>query len=212
MSEVIQAHHRLQPQNNLFKRILWLYGLHSLLSNATFLLGYYLLPEGFLRGSALGALAEFVAAPESFWPEFGRTLLTNLGIVAVLCIALNLMQVNGFPLGYTYPISLGITGGLVSGTNSFLLDDLSRYSAREGMALGLFIGGVEMLGYILIIAATANLGIYQRPSWLKWADKFVKVKNWREIRLSSWEILSLVFGITLVIIGAYRETMMAMSL
>lgn len=201
-----------EPQNGVCTRILWLYGLYTLLANASFLVGYHLLPEGFMRGSYVGAIADFVAAPESFWPELGRTLLMNIGIVTALCVLLNLMKVKDFPLGYVLPIFLGITSGLVLGTNSFAVDDLSRYSVREGLALGLSIGEVEMLGYILVIAATVRLGVYQRESWWRWSDKFVKVMDFRDIRLSTQEILLLAIGILLVVFGAYRETAMAMNL
>jgi hypothetical protein len=37
-------------QDSVFKRVLLLYRLFMLLSNAAYLIGYYLLPEGFLRG------------------------------------------------------------------------------------------------------------------------------------------------------------------
>lgn len=201
-----------EPQNGVCTRILWLYGLYTLLANASFLVGYHLLPEGFMRGSYVGAIADFVAAPESFWPELGRTLLMNIGIVTALCVLLNLMKVKDFPLGYVLPIFLGITSGLVLGTNSFAVDDLSRYSVREGLALGLSIGEVEMLGYILVIAATVRLGVYQRESWWRWSDKFVKVMDFRDIRLSTQEMVLLAIGILLVVFGAYRETAMAMNL
>jgi len=201
-----------EPQNGVCARILWLYGLYTLLANASFLVGYHLLPEGFVRGSYVGAIADFVAAPESFWPELGRTLLMNIGIVTALCVLLNLMKVKDLPLGYVLPIFLGITSGLVLGTNSFAVGDLSRYSVREGLALGLSIGEVEILGYILVIAATARLGVYQRESWWRWSDKFVKVMDFRDIRLSTPEIVLLAIGILFVVFGAYRETAMAMQL
>ncbi|MGB3905607.1 MAG: hypothetical protein WBB22_11850 [Anaerolineae bacterium] len=204
--------HQSESQNGVFKRTLCLYGLYTLVSNSSFLIGYHLLPEGVMRGTPMGVIAEFVAAPESFWPEFGRTLVMNIGWVTVLCVLLNLMKVRGFSLGYFLPISLGIVSGLIVGTNSFAIDDLARYSVREGMALGFSIGEVEILGYILVIAATVKLGIYQRDSWCKWSDRFVKVMDFGEIRLSKREMLLLVMGVVLVVLGAYRETMMAMNL
>ncbi len=42
---------QVQVKDSLLKRILILYGTYSILSNVFFLAGYYLLPEGFLRGS-----------------------------------------------------------------------------------------------------------------------------------------------------------------
>lgn len=205
---------QIQAHDGMSKRVLWLYGLHTILWNVFFLVGYYLLPEGFMRGSPQAAVAELASRPETFWPELGLTLLFNLGMVTALGIVLNFNQVRGVPVGYLIPIVLGIVGGLFVGTNSFVADDLSRYSVREGMALGLTIGGLEMFGYILVIASTVGFGIYQYRSWWRWSGEWkpTKVMNLRDVRLSKRETLSLVIGILLILVGAYRETMMAMDL
>jgi hypothetical protein len=149
-----------QAQDGVFKRILLLYGLYSLLTNAAYLLGYYLLPEGFMRGSP-GMTPARVAATGTFWSEFALTFLINLVLVILLSVILNVLQVKGFPLGYLYPIAFAVNTGLVSGTNSFLQSDLRQYNVWDGMALNLSIGGLEMLGCILIIASTVSLGVYQ---------------------------------------------------
>jgi hypothetical protein len=201
----------LQPttKESVFKRVLWLYGLYSLLSNAAYLLGYYLLPEGFLRGSAAQATAR-VAATGTFWSEFALTFLINLGLVILLSVILNVFQVKGFPLGYLYVIALAVSTSLMSGTNSFLNNDLRQYNVWDGMALNLSIGGLEMLANILIIASTVSLGVYQFSSWLQ--RKPTKVMNLRDVRLSRAEMLCLASGILLLFFAAYRETVMAMSL
>jgi hypothetical protein len=41
----------IETRGGVFSRALLLYGLYTLLSNAFFLIGYYLLPESFMRGS-----------------------------------------------------------------------------------------------------------------------------------------------------------------
>jgi hypothetical protein len=199
----------VQTQNGVFKRILWLYGLYMLLSNATYLLGYYLLPEGFMRGSPQVSVGR-LAATGTFWSEFALTLLFNLGLVVVVSVLLNLNQVKGFSMGYIMPISLGIISGLISGTNSFAASDLRQYNAWDGMALGISIGGLEMLAYILVIASTVGLGVYQYRSWWQW--KSTKVMNLRDVRLSRAELLCLIAGILLLFFAAYRETVMAMNL
>jgi len=201
----------LQPttQESVFKRVLWLYGLYTLLSNAAYLLGYYLLPEGFMRGSP-GMWTARVAASGTFWSQFASILLINLVLVILLSVILNVLQVKGFPLGYLYPIAFAVTTGLVSGTNSFLLSNLRQYNVWDGMALNLSIGGLEMLANILIIASTVSLGVYQFSSWWQW--KPTKVMNLRDVRLSRAEMLCLIGGIVLLIIAAYRETVMAMNL
>jgi hypothetical protein len=201
----------LQPttQESVFKRVLWLYGLYSLLSNAAYLVGYYLLPEGFMRGSP-GMWTARVAATGTFWSQLASIFLINLTLVVLLSVILNVLQVKGFPLGYLYPIAFAVLTGLVSGTNSFLQSDLRQYNVWDGMALNLSIGGLEMLANILIIASTVALGVYQFSSWLQM--KPTKVMNLRDVRLSRAEMLCLIGGILLLMFAAYRETVMAMSL
>jgi len=201
----------LQPttQESVFKRVLWLYGLYTLLSNATYLLGYYLLPEGFMRGSP-GMWTGRVAATGTFWSQLALTFLINLVLVILLSVILNVLQVKGFPLGYLYPIAFAVLTGLVSGTNSFLQSDLRQYNVWDGMALNLSIGGLELLANILIIASTVSLGVYQFSSWRQM--KPTKVMNLRDVRLSRAEMLCLIGGIVMLLIAAYRETVLAIGL
>jgi hypothetical protein len=197
---------------SVFKRLFWLYGLSTFFHNAAFLVGYYLLPEGFMRGSPQVAIGS-LAATGSFWSEFAMTLLINLGLMAALAAFLNLNQVNGVPTGYVVPISLGILTGLIVGTNSFAASDLKQFNAWEGTALGTSIGGVETFGYMLIIAATAGIGIYQYRSWWRWSGEWAptKVMNVRDIRLSRAEVGCLIAGLALLVVAAYRETAMAVG-
>lgn len=199
-----------QLQDNVFKRFLWLYGLYSLLNMASFLFGYYLLPEGFMRGSLQSAIGSYVASAGSFWGEFSLTLLFNLGTVLIVCILTNVQQFKGIPMGYIVPVILGITSGLVSGTNSFAASDLKQFNALDGMALGISIGGLEMLAYVLVISATANIGLYQYRSLVQWHGE--KIKGLWEIRLSASERICLGLGILIIGFAGYRETLMAMNL
>lgn len=199
----------IQSKDSVFKRALWLYGLYSLLNLISFLTGYYLLPEGFMRGSPYSAIGSFVASANSFWSELGLTLLFNLGTVFVVCILTNLQQFKKIPVGYIVPVVLGITSGLVSGTNSFSASDLKQFNAWDGMALGMSIGGIEMLAYVLVISATANIGLYNYESLKSHGEK---LKNFREIKFSLSEIFCLSLGIFMIVFAAYRETVMAFAL
>ena len=196
-----------QIKENVFKRVLWLYGLYSLLNLFSFLLGYHFLPEGFMRDSPYSAIGSFVATASSFWSEFSLTLLFNLGTVIVVCILTNLQQFRHIPVGYIVPVVLGIVSGLVSGTNSFAASDLKQFNAWDGMALGMGIGGIEMLAYVLVISATANIGLFNYESLKQ--SKGEKLKNLRDIKLSMSETLCLGLGIFMIVIAAYRETVMA---
>ena len=198
-----------QIKENVFKRVLWLYGLYSLLNLSSFLLGYHFLPEGFMRGSPYSAIGSFVASASSFWSEFSLTLLFNLGVIIVVCILTNLQQFRRVPTGYIVPVVLGIISGLVSGTNSFAASDLKQFNAWDGMALGMGIGGIEMLAYVLVISATANIGLYNYESLKQWQGE--KLKDVRDIKLSMSEIFCLGFGILLIVFAAYRETVMAFT-
>jgi hypothetical protein len=199
-----------ETQESVFKRAFWLYGLYSFLNLITFLFGYYLLPEGFMRGSPYTAIGSFVASASSFWGEFALTLMFNLGTAFVACILTNLQQVKRIPVGYVVPVTLGIISGLISGTNSFSDSDLKLFNAWDGMALGMSIGGVEMLAYVLVISATANIGLYNYESLSQWNGE--KIKNVRDIRISTPEVFCLILGIALIVFAAYRETAMAVSL
>ena len=199
------------PDESVLKRLLWLYGLYMLLSNAAYLAGYYLLPEGALRRGPQMAAGRVAAQASSFWSELGLTLLFNIGMVVAVAVIMNLNQVRGFPVGYLYPISLGVLSGLISGTNSFVASDLTQFNARDGMALGLSIGNVEMLGYILVLAATVKYGVYHYRSWWRWGGEWkpVKMMRIRDVRLGRDEIVVLALGIGLVVLAAIIETLMA---
>jgi hypothetical protein len=192
-------------------RVLWLYGLYMLVSNAFFLIGYYLLPEGALRQGPQTAAALVVADAGAFGLELALTLLFNVGVVVLVAVVMNLNRVNGFPVGYLYPILLGVLSGLVPGTNSFVSSDLADYTVREGMALSLSIGNLEMLGYICMIAATVGVGVYEYRSWWRWGGewKAAKLMPLREVRLTRTEWAVAAIGVALVVVAAIRETMMA---
>lgn len=42
---------QVHVSGSVYSRILWLFGLYTLIFNGAFLIGYFWLPEGFLRGS-----------------------------------------------------------------------------------------------------------------------------------------------------------------
>ena len=199
----------VQTQDGVFKRVLWLYGLFMLLSNAAYLLGYYFLPEGFFRSSPFMWNANAIAASGTFWSEFALIFLNNLVLVVLLSVVVNVFQVKDLPLGYLWPIFVAVQSGLVAGTNSFVQSDLRQYNVWDGMALNLSIGGLEFLGDILIIASTVSLGVYQFSSW--WQLKPTKAMNLRDVRLSRAEVLCLISGVVLLLVAAYREAVLATS-
>ena len=196
----------VSTQDSVLKRVLLLYGLFMLLSNAAYLLGYYLMPEGFLRGIPEQGPSG-VAATGTFWSQLALTFLGNLGLLIVLSVSLNVFQVRGFPLGYLWLMATALLSGAIAGTNSFLLSDLTRINVWDGMANSLSIGGLEFLADILIVASTVSIVVYQFSSWTQLRP--TKLKSFRDIRLTGAEVLCLVGGIVALFVAAYLETVLA---
>ena len=201
---------QVQVSGSVYSRILWIFGFYTLLYNAVFLISYYWLPVGFLRGSPVTTSGQVVGEAQTFWGQLALTLLFNLGLVSGFGIIMNFIQVKGISLGYLYPLFAAIFTGLITGTNSFVSSDMTQYNVRDGMALALSIGNIEMLGYFFIVASSVRFGIYQYTRFWQWAP--IKVMKLGDVRLAKPEIICLVNGILLVIFGAYRETLMSFNM
>jgi len=191
---------------NVVSRGLLLYGTYNLVHNLAYLVGYYSLPSGFMKGSHSAAIANQVARASGFWGEFGGTLLMNLLVMGSICVLLNLQRVRTVPLGYLVPLFLGLTTGLFLGTNSLVAVDLTGVPFLAGTATGLTIGGAEMLGYVCLIAATARLSIYQRQTWWRSSERFVRVRSLRDLRLTAGEGAVMALGLLLIVLAAFRES------
>ena len=86
--------HKL-TQQNVLKRVLWAYGIYIILSLVAFAIGYLLLPEGALRGSAIAIWGEVAAQQTSFWSKFLATIGFNLGIVSLIGIVVTRVGFRG---------------------------------------------------------------------------------------------------------------------
>jgi hypothetical protein len=187
--------------------VLLLYGAYNLCHNLAFLVGYHLLPVGAMKGAHPAyMIAARLAKSSGFWSEFGGTLVINVLVMGSICILLNLQRVGTIPLGHLVPLFLGLTTGLFLGTNSLAAMDLSGVPFLAGTATGLSIGGTEMLGYVCLIAATSGISIYQRQTWWRWDEKFVRTRQLREVSLSRGELGLLALGLLLIILAGYRES------
>jgi len=110
------------------------------------------------------------------------------------------------PLGYLVTAFLGVATGLFLGTNSLVALDLSGVPFLAGTATGLTIGGAETLGYVCLIAATAGISTHQRQTWWRSREKFIRMRSFRDLRLSSGELAVLILGLVLIVAAAFRET------
>ena len=190
----------------VLSRVLLLYGAYTLFHNLAFLFGYYLLSPGAMKKHPAAMIAAQVAKASGFWSEFAGTLLVNLLVMGSICVLLNLQRVGRIPLGYLVTAFLGLATGLFLGTNSLVAFDLSGVPFLAGTATGLTIGGAETLGYVCLIAATAGISTYQRQTWWRSQEKFVRLRSIRDVRLSSGELVILALGLVLIVAAAFRET------
>lgn len=194
---------------NLVARVIWAYAIYIALVLTSFAIGYFFLPRGILLNTPWTAFGALAASPDSFIEQFILTILFNLGFVFLLGVALNLQRVNGFPTGYVFVFAAGIISGLFAGTNSFVSQVISPYTV-EGWLVALRVQHLELLGYTIIVASTISIGLSDYSSWLPWKAKARRIQSWRDIRLTKQEILGIIIGIVLILIGAYNETIIAL--
>lgn len=195
--------------HNLVARVIWAYAIYIALVLTCFALGYFFLPRGLLLNTPWTAFGELAASPDSFVEQYALTVLFNLGFAFLLGVALNLQRVNGFPTGYVFVFAAGVVSGLLAGTNSFVSQVISPYTL-EGWLVALRVQHLELLGYTVVVASTISIGLIDYSSWLPWKAKERRIQRWRDIRLAKQEILGIVVGIALILIGAYNETIIAL--
>ncbi len=192
---------------NLLIRIIWGYMIYIGLVLTSFAVGYFLLPRGAFISTPWTAFGVMAATPESPLAQFLATIGFNLAFVLLLGVGLNLQRVRDFPAGYIFIFSAGVVSGLIAGTNPFASQIVSPYTI-EGWLVALRIQHLELLGYTIIVASTISIGLMDYSSWLPWKAKEIIIQSWSDIRFTRHEIIGIVIGIALILIGGYNETVL----
>lgn len=100
---------------------------------AAWVLSYFLLPEGFLKGRlAGGALAGEDLAGGSVWLEWLRLSAVNLGVMFLVIVAPNLFRSGDYPYGYVTIALLAAILGITIGTNSFAISAGGKIPPIDG--------------------------------------------------------------------------------
>ena len=142
----------------LFHHNLWVrFAGLTLLSAALLLLawcaGYYLLPEGFLRGGAQAHMerAALSGSSPTVLAEWLKIFRANLLPVVIILAGSALIRVNSVSMGYLVVFVNVIGYGLFLGSNSFAI----AMPERMAPSLAVFArsGPYEMLALILLAAA-----------------------------------------------------------
>lgn len=179
---------------------LWLIGL--LLNLFGWTVGYNLLPEQLFQGIFPGG--EFVSTTSGVVDTLISIIIYNIIIAGGIIIAANLFRIRWFPLGYLVICIHWMSYGLFLGTNSFDIDQGAKIAPSLVHLLS-SAGFFEISGFTFIAAATINLYMFKQETFLQLSAK--KTRRWNLKRLKRNEIVSLVLGIGLIFLGAYKESL-----
>lgn len=191
---------------SLKERIVWALALFCVLFFSCVVLSYYLLPAGFLKGKH----------PLHNWNTSNNLLVCTLqifgfnSISALVLIAAGLFEQKKpchkhyLSIGYAAFFVLICLNAVVLGTWSFSVD--STPVPLWGRLLRTFdlihrAGLWEMMGQLLIVSATAHIGIVLTNG------TETQTRSTKNICLSKAERWALVLGILLMLVGAIVESL-----
>ena len=189
---------------NLGHERLWVRTGYAFMFFFTFLalayaFGLLFLPEGIMKELPLPALMVF-EEKESFLSSFTKTLVYNLFVLGII-VGVNHYRVRSFTLGYLPLYANTVIIGLFAGTNSFS-GGISAYTL-EGWLLFLQIGFLEFSAYIFACVATVNLAMFYAERWR--GEKFRKIRRFKEVKLSKYELSFLLMSLILLVLAAFNE-------
>lgn len=162
--------------------------------------GYYLLPEGVLRGAAgVGARTPYLGNVRAeFLSIFGFNLL-----FALILVGANTFRSVETPLGHLVLAVTFVQGGLVWGSNSLVIQ-AGRLEPSLAVALGRS-GLYELTAFVAIAVATRGVMLWHQQSGPRWREEFERVRSVRDWRISAGEALVLLAGLTLLAGANYVE-------
>ena len=137
---------------------------------------------------------------ESSLSSFTKTLVYNIFVLGII-VGVNHYGVRSFTLGYLPLYANTVMIGLFAGTNSFS-GGISAYTL-EGWLLFLQIGFLEFSAYIFACVATVNLAMFYAERWR--GEKFRKIRRFKEVKLSKYELLFLLVSLILLVLAAFNE-------
>ncbi len=196
---------RVLQHERLIVRTAGLMAVAALLFMAAWYAGYYLLPEGILRGRTAMAPAGSGVAP-SVLREWLGMALWNVTVPLALIVAGNvLLRINGYPLGYLPPLFNVVMYGLIIGTNSYTIPMPTRMA--PSLAVLGRAGPYEFAGYLLVAAATSTLSCWEIRRFMRSNPERVAERP----ALSRGQWLAVGAGIAVILLAAWREAAMIVA-
>lgn len=144
---------------SVWVRFLSLFMLMTLIFLMCWVIGYYALPEGILRGKFASAALVGDRAADTFLAEFTRIAVVNVVMLLPIVAGNWVFKHKEIPLGYVIPLAWGAIYALIIGTNS------TSIAMPERLAPSLMIltrtGLYEFSAFILAAAATSGISAYR---------------------------------------------------
>ena len=167
---------------------------------AAWAVSYQLLSEGVLRDVLTARVPDDVlkAGPSLAFSIFSWNLLFGVGAI----VAGSLFAIGPVSLGYFAPWWWALGYGVALGTNSFVVTVPGKIAPRLDI-LWQHIGAPEILAYVLVAAALANIHLWRPRRWYDLTLR--KVRGIADIRLYVGELACIAAAFTLLAWTASRE-------
>ncbi len=166
---------RLLRHPSVWVRFLALYGLGLGFFILGWVVSYYALPEGILKGRTGAALLAGEGASPTVLAEFLRIAGLNLAILFLFVLLPNRMvRVGDYPLGYFPPLVWSLLYAVTLGTNSFTIPMPERLAPSLSV-LGRS-GLYEIAAYCLAAVSTHEIAVSRSPSIFSFHTEPVRPK------------------------------------
>ncbi len=165
ISRVSRLVGRYVNHDDVLVRFIWLWVVVAAVFTAGWIMSYYLLPQGLLRGGNPAATPEFAGSVQR---EFLTLFGWNVG-VSFIVIAANTLRSIHTPLGYVLEVVQAPRYGAVWGTGSLAI------GAGERMTPSLAVlversGPMEITAMVAIAVATRGLMVWQQETGPRWKN------------------------------------------
>ena len=198
---------KLLSSDRIIIRFLGLYLLSLIFLLLSWIIAYYFLPEGLLRGKTVLSNLAGEKAASSLMIEFFKIFSLNLIAFSVIVLGNYILKVKYFAFGYLVPLAWTIIYGMTLGTNSFAIPMVEKMAPT--LRVFLRSGPYEMMAAVLLAVATDCISINRSSSFFKKAEPISQHERGK-MQKENW----LAAAISLLILAAavFREAYMIFQL
>ncbi|WP_115864250.1 hypothetical protein [Halorussus litoreus] len=167
---------------------------------AAWILSYYHLPQGLLRGGDPAATADYAGSVSR---EFLTLFGWNVAVSLIAVIANTFRSVNT-PLGYVIQVVQAPRYGAIWGTGSLAIGTGDRIAPSLAVLIERS-GPMEITAFVAIVVATRGVMLWHQESGPRWREEFERVRSPSDWALTRREWTLLVGGYLLLAVACYRE-------